>query len=64
MSSVPFLQFVSNFGDNGASIHFEDGGGLYCKRVHFSMDEKYISFNEDQVKAFKLSEKIFNWTLP
>ena len=41
--------FVNNFGDNGASIHFEAGGGLYCKRVHFSMDEEYISFNEDQL---------------
>lgn len=33
--------FRNNFGDDGASIEMESGGGLYCKRCQFEMDSRY-----------------------
>ena len=34
-------QFINNFGDDGASLSFFRGGGLYCKRCTFNLDSSY-----------------------
>ena len=33
--------FRNNFGDYGASISMKGGGGFYCKRCQFEMDDRY-----------------------
>ena len=33
--------FRNNFGNYGASIEMKGGGGLYCKRCQFEMDDRY-----------------------
>ena len=34
-------KFVNNFGDNGASLSFNKGGGLFCKNCVFNLDQEY-----------------------
>ena len=56
--------FKNNFGDFGASIHLNIGGGLYCKRTKFIMDEKYIKYNAAQVEGFQFSKETYDWEIP
>ena len=44
-------KFVNNFGDKGASISMNEGGGLFCKNCEFIMDSSY----GDHIRHFNTS---------
>ena len=57
--------FRNNFGNYGASIEMKGGGGLYCKRCQFEMDDRYSQLKTDQYESLRVIENEFvNWTLP
>ena len=56
VTMIEDTDFVNNFGDNGASISFDQGGGLYCIECRFrlteteSIDEKYNELLKEEAK--------------
>ena len=59
VTMIENTEFVNNYGDKGASISFEKGGGLFCINCVFRLDETKSS-NEMYADLWEAEAKMEN----